>query len=64
MSRSRLTARRQPSAPRRAVRPLPHAIPRALHAQLDGAAPTEILDVVTGPFERRIVAGARRSPRR
>ena len=63
MSRSRLTTRRPPPAPRRAVRALA-ATPRALHAHRDGAEPTEILDVVTGPFERRIVAGARRSTRR
>ena len=63
MSRSRLTMRRPPLAPRRANRPLEHAAPRALLAQRDGAAPTEILDVVTGPFERKIVAAAR-SPRR
>jgi hypothetical protein len=62
MSRSRLTTRRPPPAPRRVSRPL--ATPRSLHAQRDGAEPTEILDVVTGPYERRIVAGARRSPRR
>jgi len=64
MSRSRLTMRRPPLAPRRATRPLAHALPHALHALRDGAEPTEILDVATGPFERRIITGAKRSPRR
>lgn len=60
MANSRLTMRRPPTAPRRTQRPA--ITPRQLR---DGAAPTEILDVVTGPFERRIVAAAKpRSPRR
>lgn len=54
---------RRRDAPRRAVRPTGDGLARAIHLHVEGA-PTEVLDVVTGPYERRIVDGATRPGRR
>ncbi len=51
--RPRILVRPKVVAPRIVVRPRPTSLVRALAEE--SAAPDEILDVATGPFERRIV---------